>query len=76
MPQQQCQGCNKLGARYTDAEFKAEGFKAPKWAQPHDDGSACVCRHVTCNSEKQARRDGGRFFSESKQSWVCVVCSK
>lgn len=39
--QRQCPWCGRLGARVDD-----ERDLRASWAQPHADGSDCVCRHI------------------------------
>lgn len=67
MSQKQCPWCGRLGARVgNDANLGAG------WAQPHADGSTCVCRHVDSHSRLAALRDGGRYWDGS--AWVCPSC--
>ena len=67
MSQKQCPWCGALGERVTDDRDLRE-----EWAQPHADGSACVCRHVTAPSRMSAILAGGRYWDGS--AWVCTVC--
>lgn len=66
MTQKQCQWCDKCGPRYE------EGTPPEERGQPHDDGSACVCRHVSADNRMDALRVGGRYFDGT--SWVCPWC--
>lgn len=67
MSQKQCQWCGALGERVTDDRDLREA-----WAQPHADGSECVCRHVTAPSRMSAILAHGRYWDGS--AWVCVAC--
>lgn len=69
--QKQCCWCGRLGARYDERELKKTGERPP---MPHDDGSACVCRHVSAASREAALEVGGRYWNGSK--WVCTVCAE
>lgn len=70
MPQQVCPWCGKCGIRYDEGlsyeELCAAGY------MPHDDGSTCVCRHVSSHSRIAALRDGGRYWDG--KAWVCPSC--
>ena len=66
MPQKQCPWCGKVGDRYREDD----PLPRPK---PHDDGSDCVCRHVTTGSRAAAIRDGGRYY-HPERGWVCPWC--
>lgn len=68
MPQNQCVWCGRLGGRYE------EGTPRHEQPGPHDDGSACVCRHVSCSSRQEALIHGGRYFDEQENRWVCPSC--
>ena len=68
MTQKQCPSCGALGCRVDDRDLGAP------WAQPHADGSACVCRHVSCGSRLAALRDGGRYWDGRAGEWICPVC--
>ena len=61
MPQKQCVWCGRLGPRYDERD-------APIPVGEHD----CVCRHVTCQTAKSARREHGRYWDGVR--WVCVGC--
>ena len=63
MSQRQCPWCGQLGQRVDDAELEES------YAQPHADGSSCVCRHVSSATEAAARRDGGRWWDGR---WRCA----
>ena len=63
MPQQQCPWCHKCGPRYEEGEAERPG--------PHDDGSACVCRHVNAASAVSAVRNHGRFWTGTR--WLCMA---
>jgi hypothetical protein len=68
MPQLQCQWCGKLGPRYTEDTTDPQYDGPP--AGPHDDGSSCVCRHMTCQSRREAILAHGRYWDG--QAWVCL----
>jgi len=64
MPQRCCPWCSSLGVYVSESDLGSEH------AMPHADGSSCVCRHVTCHTEKSARREGGRWWDGS--AWRCA----
>lgn len=59
MPQNQCPWCGRLSARYE------EGTPRDEQPQPHDDESACVCRHITTANRAAALRDYGRYWDDA-----------
>jgi hypothetical protein len=61
--QKQCPWCGHCGPRY---EQGAEPIGS------HDDGSSCVCRHVTCACGLAAWRDGGRYWDHRLRRWICL----
>lgn len=65
MPQKQCPWCGRLGLRCVAHEL------SEPWAQPHADGSSCVCRHITCGSRREARRAHGRYYDNGRRRWIC-----
>lgn len=69
--QKQCPWCNRLGARYDERALE-DGERPP---MPHDDGSPCVCRHVTAGTRERALQVGGRYWDERLRQWVCTVCT-
>jgi hypothetical protein len=64
MPQKQCPWCYRLGPRVHERDL------GDRNADPHADGSACVCRHITCSSARAARTNGGRYWNGV--AWVCL----
>ena len=66
MPQQQCPWCGHCGPRYP------EGTPLAERPGPHEDGSACRCRHVNANDRLHALQVGGRYWDGA--SWVCPSC--
>lgn len=66
MPQQQCPWCGHCGPRYD------EGTPASGRPAAHDDGTPCICRHVTCQSRRSALLAHGRYWDGA--AWVCVSC--
>jgi hypothetical protein len=65
--QQQCPWCGRCGPHVEDAQLHAS------YADPHADGSSCVCRHVTCATRRAAFFDGGRYWDGT--AWRCFWCS-
>lgn len=72
MPQRQCQWCGKLGSRFCDDPESELYEEFPEG--PHDDGSACVCTHVSADDLQSALRVCGRYFCHSRMQWVCPFC--
>jgi hypothetical protein len=72
MPQQQCPWCHGLGARYTDDDYRENGFKAPSWAAPHAETPCRSCGHPNVQTVTAAKRDGGRVFINGR--WDCYGC--
>jgi hypothetical protein len=68
MPQKQCPWCGQLGSRYTEDRTSMHYDGPP--GGPHDDGSPCVCRHVTSPSRRSAILAGGRYWDGT--AWVCL----
>lgn len=64
MPQIQCPWCGRCGPRFREED------PGPR-PGPHDDGSACVCTHITCGSRRSARRAGGRWWDAASGRWRC-----
>jgi hypothetical protein len=62
--QRQCPWCGHCGPRYDPSD------EAPP--SPHSDGSACICRHITCGSRRSALRLGGRYYDRQLGRWVCL----
>lgn len=67
MSQRQCAWCGQLGERVLDDCDLRE-----PWANPHADGSDCVCRHVSAPSRLSAILAYARYWDGS--AWVCTVC--
>lgn len=67
MPQKQCPWCNRCGQRYDEGEATGPEH------DPHANGSACVCRHVSTSSRLSALDNGGRYYSPGR-GWVCPHC--
>lgn len=68
MLQKQCPWCGKLGVSVDDRELHSPH------AQPHADGSTCVCSHVTAASRSSALESGGRYWDSCTSSWRCFRC--
>ncbi len=66
--QKQCNWCGKLGARVGEGELREPH------AQPHADGSRCVCRHVTAGTRLGALDASGRYWDEGARKWLCFAC--
>ncbi len=66
MAQLRCPWCHRLGPYVSERELKEE------YADPHADGSECVCRHVRADNRLQAIADGGRYWNGTK--WICPSC--
>jgi hypothetical protein len=66
--QRQCPWCGRLGPRVSDRDLGAEH------AQPHADGSSCVCRHVSCMTRLGALSASGRYFDRGCRRWLCFAC--
>lgn len=60
----QCGWCGRVGPAYRQGD--------PNPPLPHDDGSPCVCRHVTCPTRDDAWKMGGRYYDKEQRRWVCL----
>jgi len=69
MPKIQCPWCGRSGERFDEMEKFVD---VPP--QPHEDGSKCVCRHVTAGSRERALEVQGRYWDAETRTWVCTVC--
>ena len=60
----QCQWCGRVGPAYRQGD--------PNPPLPHDDGSPCVCPHITVPTRDLAWEMGGRYYDREQKKWVCL----
>ncbi|HLV68045.1 MAG TPA: hypothetical protein VKY73_19640 [Polyangiaceae bacterium] len=60
----QCVWCYRVGPAYRQGDPNPPG--------PHDDGSPCVCRHITVPTRDLAWEMGGRYYDKEARRWVCL----